>query len=130
MEKRREDLAQTDRAIIKHTSVFSIVRVKGSGEVLVDVEFPVKFVEQPYFTFGASLASNHAPEAGSFPVHCATVTHWDTEDKSEQRQYYKGCTLAIVALGADNQRVNINCVFQGKAFRGPSGSETTLDSGL
>lgn len=130
LEKRREDLAQTDRAVIKHTNVFAVVRVKGSGEVLVDVDFPVAFVERPYFTFGAALASNHAPVAGSFPVSSATVTKWITDDRSEQRSYFTGCTLAVVALGDANQKVNIHCVFQGKAFRGPVGTETTVDSGL
>lgn len=129
-EQRRADIAQTERASIKQTTVFGIVRVKGSGEVLVDFEFPVEFVEKPFFTFGADLASNHAPEAGAFPVHSATVSKWELLEKSEQRRYYVGCTLAIVALGAENQRVNINCVFQGKAFRSPTSSQTDVDSGI
>lgn len=129
-EQRRADIAQTDRASIKQTTVFGIVRVKGSGEVLVDFDFPIEFVEKPFFTFGADLASNHAPVAGSFPVHSATVSKWKLLEKSEQRRYYVGCTLAIVALGADRQKVNINCVFQGKAFRSPTSSQSDVDSGI
>lgn len=122
LERRRQELERVDNSSIKHTVVTGTVKVKGSGEVTVDFDFPVQFVEKPTFTFGAELGMNHSPVAGSFPVSSATVVGWNLKEKSDQRKYYIGCTLAVVALGATDQRVLIHCVFQGKAFRSPGNS--------
>lgn len=108
------------------TQVEARVKVRGSGETRTAIEFPVLYAEKPIFTFGGELGGNHSPEAGNYPVISVMVLEWDVVERSDQRTYYRGCEVGIVALGRTLQRVTAHLLFEGLAFRDPTIGSTGL----
>lgn len=125
LDQRRQRVEQVEAMAAGPSSVWAKILLKGSGEELVSVNFPIVFPEEPLFTFGAALADNHSAEDTNFPVASAVVAGWDVKEMSEQRNQYRGATVACVALGKEDQEVWIHCLFQGVAFSNPTGDDDT-----
>lgn len=106
--------------------------VRGSGEVAVDVYFPVTFTEEPVMTFGGALDLNEPLEDGNFPTVSCVVAKFLKKEKQQGEDaglYYVGATLAIVTTGRADQFMNVHWVAEARAFQNPDtfdiDSETT-----
>lgn len=94
--------------------------ISGSGEVLVDVNFPCSFEEIPLFSFGGAMEIGSPVAQGSFPTISAVVVAWNfTELPMKGSRIYKGATIAVVTTGASDQQMWINWHFTGHAFVNP-----------
>lgn len=120
VESMRSDRDRVENATMKRTEVEVRVKVVGSGEANVTVTFPVVFAERPFFTCGHELEENHSPELTNFPAFSATVLRWITKEKSDERVYYVGCDVGVVALGKTDMESYAHLLFKGSAFRGPT----------
>lgn len=125
-ERRRADLDRIDAFSIKTTRVNGFQLVKGAGEVIVDVPFPVLFTERPSMSFGAHMDDGEQPEALNLPTVSTVVLSWlkAHEDRVGGGQgtpgWFSGARLAIVTTGRTNHKVWVHWQAEGKAIRNPS----------
>lgn len=120
-ERRRGDLIRN----VNSSATTHVVRgsnsIDGSGEILLDVAFPVVFIQPPIFLYGAELAPGNVLVSGSFPVMSALVHYWDVDQPdlelfgSTRRQHFRGAQLAITATGPETQRMFLHWQFTGMA---------------
>lgn len=116
---RENDRSRVEQSKMRVVVVEAELDVHGSGEVSVDVKFPVVFAEKPHLAFGHELAANQSPEAGNYPVCSATVLRWATTDLPEQRTFWTGATVGVVCLGRPAMRSIVHVAFRALAFRDP-----------
>lgn len=102
-------------------------KIAGSGEVAIDIKFPVVFAEKPHLSFGHELGPNQSPEATNFPVCSVTVLRWTTRELTDQRTFYVGATIGVVALGRENMRSVVHTTFRALAFRDPTMGPVALN---
>lgn len=132
---RRRQQANVNDGRAMQSKVFSVygsVHLDSPGEVIVDVDFPVKFIERPISLFGAQYDGNSKPILGAFPTINAMVVQWKMSELSNQRKYYIGATIGIKASGLNNQQYFLDYLFQGMAMVNPVSSMegATLDTEL
>ncbi len=101
--------------------------VTGAGEVSVEVDFPVWFIENPVITFGGELAPNEFPEAGSYPTVSVVVLAWKKEDRPGDVSYFIGAHLGAVTTGKSGQILIVHWQMEGKALINPIGDAGGAD---
>lgn len=119
---RARDFERENRVDSMVGRVFTITGtqpVLGPGEVVVEVNFPCKFIERPYFAYGAVLAEGESPIVGSFPRAEASVVSWLKIGPLPERQMYIGARMAITVTCATGQIVNLDWWFNGRALTNP-----------
>lgn len=102
LETRRGDV-ERDRAIAGGIYVVDgVIDLLGTGEVTVDVSFPVTFTEMPFVTGGGAAAPNQRIVPGEFPTWRVGVRAWDLiiNPAAPDNPRYKGCTLVVVVDGS------------------------------
>lgn len=127
LEHQRNQRVTARNSDMRRTQVEARVIVRGSGETRVSVDFPVLFSRKPIMTFGGELTRGSTPEAGNYPVISVVVLTWDTIERSDERTYYRGCEVGIVALGKERQNMRAHILFEGMAFRDPTTGGTGLE---
>jgi hypothetical protein len=117
----------------RQASVYGMVRAvsgfilcNGAGELQIEVNFPVRFVEKPAMTFGGELDVNQPVEAGNFPTISVVVTRWILEELDELRTYFVGASLAVVSTGVANQRMWGHWTATGAALLGSKSEDVAL----
>lgn len=94
--------------------VEGIVDLLGTGEVIVDVLFPVTYVEKPLVFGGGGVADNQRVIPGEFPRWDVGVHRWNRgaqPDTPDSPTYY-GCSLLIIVEGA----IDDEDTFQSEAY--------------
>jgi hypothetical protein len=119
-----------EEQVVKNGSVHGFIDIEDYGETLVEVSFPVVFLEKPVFTYGHELADNVWPTDGSFPVASATVISWITRDYSGDRRFYTGANIGITIFGHKGMRSVLHYVFAGQIFTNPSVTDPTIGGTL
>jgi hypothetical protein len=112
---------------IRDGHVHGFIDLPGDGEVVVDVTFPISFMERPVFTAGLELGKNISFTAGNFPIYSATVGRWTTRSPAGA-MLYTGATLGIVVVGP--ARSVLHYKFEGRTFTVPTGTESSLSAPL
>lgn len=98
----------------------SILHVEaGVGHSIVDVSFPIVFMRQPLFVYGAVLPSSQWPDTGVFPDLGATVIDWQRQIQSDDREYFTGAKIACRTYGWANMEIFLNYLFLEVSFRNP-----------
>lgn len=110
---------------VRDGACLGFVELEGSGEAIVDIEFPLRFLERPLFTAGLELRDNQWLTWGAFPTWSATVSKWVTETAGETRLYV-GAALAVVTFNAD--RADLHYSFKARSLTSPSGPPTSVGS--
>lgn len=101
-------------------SVYGTVALSSSGETIVDISFPVEFVERPVVSFGAALQEDSKVILGMFPQVNAVVMEWVVNDTGAERKYYRGAKLGIRAVGGTDQSFYLDFRFEGTAMVNPT----------
>lgn len=104
LEEQRGRVQRVDAMAPKVYRVQGFITIAGAGASLQDVNFPVKFVELPAYSFGWSLEDGQSLENGNYPRIDIGVAAWRYEDHPRVR-YYVGARLAVNSCGRDDQRV-------------------------
>ena len=112
---------------VRDGNVHGFLELASSGEHLVDVTFPLYFVERPLFTSGLELGGNAWLTYGSFPVWSATVGGWRTE-KVGDSTLYSGARLGVVVF--QNPSTVLHYSFQGRTLTVPTGTEHAVSAPL
>lgn len=99
----------------------------GAGELSVEVDFPVWFIENPICSFGGELAANEFPEAGFYPTVSVVVLAWKKEDRPGDVSYFSGAHLGAVTTGKAGQVLVVHWQMEGKALRNPLGDAGGTD---
>lgn len=97
LERRREELGRMGEQTAKNGIVEGKVLLEassGSGQAILDVNFPVVFVEEPVPTFGYVLEENEAVQ-GLLPSCTSIVVNWVKQSKTDDRVYWTGCRLGV-----------------------------------
>lgn len=131
-ERRRGDFVRA--ADLRSTThvVTGFKEIVGSGERLIDVGFPVSYIEMPMFVSGASLAPGSELVTGEYPSVNAIVAYWSIVQPDQelygtaQRTFFKGCQLALTATGPESQRIWFNWQFTGMAVANPITGPTAV----
>jgi hypothetical protein len=118
---------QREDAIGRVHTVSGEFVVDGTGEALVPVNFPIRFIEKPRFHFGGELAPDSVITDGEFPTVSAVVGYWTYEERPYV-PHYKGATLAVVTTGPTGQKMAIHWTMTGRAITNPVSSGDSADS--
>lgn len=121
---RRWEVERIDSTGVKTRLLAGKSLISGLGEVLVDVDFPIIFAEEPSCSFGSVMDGGFPVNPGKFPTVSATVSAWQTIPKqgSGTGFFYTGATMAIVITGdstLSEQQLWVNWNFIGAAFQNP-----------
>jgi hypothetical protein len=108
-------------------SIQGFFDVVGSGEALLDVPFPVWFMERPLFTFGGEMAPDQVLTTGAYPTLSVLVHRWRMKDHPGAKSYFTGATFIVVSGGADDQKLLVHWQMQGTALRNPGGETLTVE---
>lgn len=121
-EARRHDIQRIDDFLIKPTRVSGFYEIIFDGtstaqEALLDVVFPVWFVDRPAMSFGGELVRDLV-EDGNYPTISCVVVAWEkVNDLRPGGGYYSGATLAVVATGRMEERMIVHWQAEAKALR-------------
>lgn len=124
IEQRRAELDIINAQAGDSHVVTGAIRLKGLGDQVVAVKFPVRFIEHPAGSFMGELEDNQRFAAGSFPKVHAVIWKWDfvVRDHTGDR-LYDGASLAISVEGSyADTAVILNYTFIGRALTNPSGT--------
>lgn len=130
LEARRGVATRLDSITGRVYSIEGTFRLEGAGEALIDVTFPVWFIERPFPGFGAEMAPNQVLVAGKYPTVSVVVHRWRMKDYPHGVSYYAGATLVVVSGGAEGQTMLVHWSMTAKALRNPSGETLTTDAAI
>lgn len=122
LEVRRGDIDRVEEVAggIFKSAIF--LDIAGAGETFANIQFSVRFVEQPTLTTGWNMMRNQKLIPGNFPVCSAGVYVWQYGIKNDNgAYYYDGATMAITTIGPVNLHLTMHLVFEGRAVRPPGG---------
>lgn len=95
-------------------TVDGIIDLTGTGELTVDVLFPVTFTEMPILVGGGGVAPNQRILPNEFPTWSVGVRDWNLgiDPDFPDMPTFKGATLIIIVTGATAD----STTFQSRAF--------------
>ncbi len=97
--------------------------IDGMGESIQSVNFPIKFIEIPLFSYGFELAPGHALESGSFPSGTSIITKWSTVSDEiagyQAQELYEGATIGVSLVGSSGQKIWVHWRMEGVAIVSP-----------
>ena len=133
---KHDEAVQTQKSVTgRPHAVIGQVFLGTTGETIVDISFPVRFLERPVFTPGGQLGEGSRLTRGAFPVVNAVVLSYETDTKADEgvvsgpAKYYTGAKLGITAQGLSDQSFYLDYRFEGTALVNPTGqlADDTLD---
>jgi hypothetical protein len=127
VESRRAYVETQSQLLVRDGVAQGTVAIEGSGEAVVEITFPIKFIDAPIFNAGLELSGNASLESGKFPVWSATVASWHTETVATNTLYV-GATVGIVTFNAP--RSNLHYSFAGRSYTTPVDSSTAVSQTL
>lgn len=127
LEARRGVAGRLDAVTGKEHAIQGFVEIVGAGEALLDVSFPVWFLEKPTFTFGGEMGPDQVLTPGQYPTLSILVHRWNMREYSNSVSYFAGATLIVVATGSATQSLIGHWQAQGRALRNPTGEVVTVD---
>lgn len=130
LEDRRGVASRLDSLTGRVHTIQGFFDLIGSGEAILDVNFPVWFLERPTFTFGAELKAGNVLVAGSYPTISLIVQRWLMKDYPNRVSYYAGATIIAVSTGVADQSLLVHWQVEGKALRNPTGETFTADGAI
>lgn len=130
LEARRGATGRLDSLTGRVHTVQGFFDLDGAGEALLDVNFPVWFMERPLFTFGAEMRAGNALSVGAYPTISVLVLRWSMKDYPGGVSYFAGATLVVVADGTADQSMLVHWRVEGKALRNPTGETFTADGAI
>jgi hypothetical protein len=108
----RATVDRVNSVAAKETWVLGSILIDGIGEVVVDLNFPVLFGEEPLPMLGGGvLLSKEEVQRHNYPTVQGVVVGWHMDGTR-----YKGAQLAVVASGRPEQRVRMTFAFIGSAL--------------
>lgn len=106
------------------TCEIPIVGNEAANESIVDVTFPVYFVDKPKHSFGAEILNGQVVVAGAFPTIMPCVIQWDIRSRDDGSPVYSGATIGIVMTGQENQLGQVQFHVEGVGIRQTTSSAT------
>lgn len=103
------------------------IDVIGAGEAVVDVTFPVYFVDKPKHYKGGELQSGESFTTGSFPTTDIVILQWDTRLRDDGTAVYSGATIGIVTTGIPGQLSTVQFHAEGIGIRQTTSDATAAD---
>lgn len=128
LEARRGAANRLDSITGKVHSIEGFFDIEGAGEAILEIKFPVWFIEKPTFGFGGEMAPGQVLVTGAYPMLSVLVHHWLMHDYPGGVSYFAGAVLIIVTTGPDDQRLVGHWRARGRALRNPGGETLTVDA--
>lgn len=126
-ERRRGEVERSESMYGRVFTVVGFIELNGCGEALVDVNFPVWFIERPAIGGAGEVGEGAVLTGANYPIFSVGAVKWVTEDKPGGARYYTGAQLAVVVLGPSNQKSVIHWQAQGKALVAPLNDAGSTD---
>lgn len=112
---------------VRDGSAVGFIQIDGVGESVVEVTFPIKFLEKPSFTAGLELGENTWLRWGGFPQWSATVGSWITEP-ADGGPLYVGALLGVLTSGTTKSVLHYR--FEAQSFTNPVGASYAVGATL
>lgn len=90
------------------------------GEALIEIPFPVLFIELPGVSDGMHLFEGERIVAGQFPVVRSFVNIWRFKEYPGGTRHYTGANLGMVVTGHPGMRCTLHYHFEAKAVVPPA----------
>lgn len=93
-----------------------------AGSAKVNVSFPVVFIEEPLFVYGAALDSTEWPDDGDVgfdPQLSGVVYDWEIVERSNDRKFWTGAKINCKVVGWPGMRIFLHYTFSGLSLRNP-----------
>lgn len=122
MEARRHDIERVQEFVIKPNRVSGFHEIAFVGtaltqEALIEIDFPVWFVDKPGISFSAELVRDIIEE-GNFPTISVVVVSWKkAHDVRPGGGYFIGANIAVVASGREGEQMIVHWQAEGKALK-------------
>lgn len=124
---RNANISRSQDAQAKYYSVTAEIDVFGPGDAIIDVTFPVYFVDKPKHFKGAELQSGQGFELGSLPTHNIAILQWDIRVRDDGTSVYSGATLGIVTSGPAGLLSTVQFHAEGIGIRQTTSSASAVD---
>lgn len=108
---------------IRNGAVVGFCEIEGEGESIIQIPFPLQFIEKPIFTAGLELPANISFKWGEFPFWSATVGSWVTAP-AENEPLYVGATVGALVLGPPRSILHYR--FEAQSFTNPTTTSITM----
>lgn len=136
--RRRQDQAASDQAsiVVDDYSIFGSFIVVGHGEVVVDIDLPVLFIQKPKIFFGSEISQQTELKEGNFPEISVSLFSWKVDVRSPSQRFWVGGRVAARLLFdtpsvVKTPRFDINWNVVGKALSNPvSGLDISSGSSI
>jgi hypothetical protein len=129
MKSRKVYTENLDEQSVRNGTVQGFVELDGAGEALVDITWPLTFLEKPVFAPGLELADNNWLEDGNFPLWSATVVRWNAPMLSGYPSY-RGALLGIVVFATPDTQSILHFTFEAQSYTSPTGLAQSLTGTL
>lgn len=130
VEQRRAEIGRVQDTTVKLHRNTGFVTVQDPGEVALDVNFPIWFVERPGMAFGGELAEGHSAEETNFPTVSVVVLRWITKTRGDLSTWWTGATLGIVTTGREGHKMVVHWHAEGKAMVNPLNTSGDADGSI
>lgn len=127
---RRNYVEHLDEQSVRNGGVEGEVEISDQGESMVEIFFPIEFLEKPNFGHGLELAPNQSPERGRFPLYGATVFSWKTKRGTNGRITWVGAQVGVSVLAINGLKMILHYSFRGQSFTNPSSSTASVTGTL
>lgn len=109
--------SQVSETVVDYTTVTGTVMLTGRGQGIVDINFPITFVEKPNVSFGYELEQGYQSEL--VPSCAGVVNSWVMDSTKSDSIRISGCSLGCVVSAAPGTVSYLHFNFYGKAYRNP-----------
>jgi hypothetical protein len=108
---------QVSETVADYSTVTGTVKLTGRGQGVVDINFPVTFIEKPNVSFGYELEQGY--QSDLIPACNAVVNDWIMDDMKSSSIRIDGCSLGCVVSAGPGTVSYLHFNFYGKAYRNP-----------
>lgn len=123
----RRYVEQLGEQVVKDGFCTGFVDLDMAGESVIEIDFPLRFIERPLFTTGLELGDNQHLSFGTFPTWSATVAAWNTQLYGETA-LYTGATIGAVINNVERSKLHYS--FQGLIITAPYGPSDSVGAVL
>lgn len=127
LQAQRVYVENLDEQSVRDGAAVGMVELDGEGESVIEIAFPIKFLEKPIFSAGLELGDSVWLRYGQFPIWSATVGGWSTTP-ADGDPIYVGAVLGVVVSGA--ARSVLHYRFEGRSLTNPSGDALSMSATL
>jgi len=121
LDDRRRDVQRIESVSGGIFKVTGLIDVEGAGEGVVAVPFPIRFIEEPGFSYGPRMGAYAPLTPGDYPTCSVVVLRYDIDVRPDVGEtLYDGAEFIVVVGGPSDQVMVVQWHMEGRALVNPA----------